>query len=278
MARLPLSVVVCTLDEEAKIARMLRSVAFADEVVVLDSGSTDRTCEIARAAGASVHSQAWRGFSQQKNDAARLARHDWVLSLDADEIVDDDLQAALVDVLSGDPDPRDGWAVDRRGDFLGALLPNSSRPAARRAAVRLYHRGHSAWDEAMPVHEVVRVPGVSHPLPGTLLHVNGLHVADYVALFSRYAGLEADALREQGAQVRVRDLTLRPVARFVWHLAVKGEWRLGRRGLVHAGIKSMSDFLRYARLLELELGEAASTTVDDWDSGSTRAGRAGARR
>lgn len=248
----PVSVVVCTLNEADKIGRLLDSVSWAEQVLVLDCGSTDATVEISRAAGADVEHHAWAGFSAQKNEAARRAKHDWVLSVDADEVVDEALGRSIRVALDAGPSPTEGFVVDRRGDFLGALLPNSTRRAKRRTFVRLYNRNCSSWDETMSVHEVVRVPGRLHDLDGCLLHLNDLKLDEYVVLFNRYASLEAAVLFDQGARTRVRDLTARPVARFVWHFVVKGEWRLGTRGAAHAGVKAMSDFLRYAKLLELQ--------------------------
>ena len=243
---------VCTLNEAAVIERCLAAVSFADERLVLDSGSTDGTREIAARAGAVVHEQPWAGFSEQKNAAARLAAHDWVLSLDADEIVTEELAASIRATLAGSPDPADGYAVDRRGDFLGGVLPNQARRSKRRSLVRLYNRTRSAWDEDMAVHEVVRVPGAVHPLDGLLLHWNDLTLDELAALFNRYATLEAEDLHRRGARAGAASLLGRPVLRFLWLYVARGELRLGMRGLVHAGLKAVAEFLRYAKLWELQ--------------------------
>ena len=253
--RAPVSVVVCTLDEAGVIERCLASVAWADERLVLDSGSTDATRELAAAAGAVVQEQPWLGFSAQKNHAARLASHDWVLSLDADEIVTDGLRASIERVLEGPLDPADGYVVDRRGDFLGAILPNQARRSKRRTLVRLYNRTRSAWDESMAVHEVVRVPGRSRPLTGRLLHVNEFTVDEFATLFNRYATLEAAELHRQGVRAGAGTIVVRPVLRFLWHYVARGEARMGTRGVIHAGMKAVSEFLRYAKLWEIGRAE-----------------------
>ena len=178
--------------------------AWADEVVVLDCGSTDGTRELAAAAGAVVHEQPWAGFSAQKNAAARLATNDWVLSLDADEIVTPPLARSIEAALAA-PDPADGYAVHRRSDFLGALLPSAGKPF-----VRLYHRARSAWDEDMTVHEAVRVPGRVHVLDGALLHWNDQSIDELAVLFNRYATDEARELDRRG--VRARPARHRPAA------------------------------------------------------------------
>lgn len=251
-----LSVVVCTLDEEAVIERCLANVAWADEVVVLDSGSRDATCARAAAMGAVVSHHEWAGFSRQKNHAAALASHDWILSLDADEIVTARLADAIRAVLAGPMDPRDGWVVDRRGDFLGAVLPNGTRPAKRRRFVRLYDRRHSAWDESVAVHEEVCCPGRRHRLPGLLLHRNDYTLDELVGLFNRYATLEAAELHAAGRRASAPAVVGRPLLRFLWHYVATGDARLGTRGVLHSGLKASAEYMRYAKLWELQNAKA----------------------
>jgi (heptosyl)LPS beta-1,4-glucosyltransferase len=267
-----LSVVVCARNEEPVIGRCLGSVSWADELLVLDSGSTDATRERAAAAGARVHSQPWLGFSAQKNRAAALAAHDWVLSLDADEIVTPPLARSIQEVLRGPMDPCDGWAVDRRGDFLGVLLPNGSRPAKRRRFVRLYNRRHSVWDEAMRVHEEVLCPGRRHRLAGVLLHWNDYSLDELIALFNRYASIEAQELHAAGARARAAKVVYRPVLRFLWHYLATGDVRLGGRGVLHSGLKAASEYMRYAKLWELQHARAGATDRPAAWSGSPAAG------
>jgi glycosyltransferase involved in cell wall biosynthesis len=247
-----ITVVVCTLDEEAVIERCLTPVRWANELLVIDSGSTDATRERAEALGATVHHQDWLGFSAQKNRGAALARNDWILSLDADEVVSAELAASIREVASGPMDPRDGYAVDRRGDFLGALLPNGARKRKRDRFVRLYNRRHSEWDTSAPVHEEVRCPGRRHQLAGVLLHWNGYSLDELVALFNRYATIEAKALSAGGKRSSAVAALYRPLLRFGWHYVVRGEMRLGARGLLHSGLKATSEYMRYAKLWELQ--------------------------
>lgn len=249
-AATPISVVVCTLNEENVIERCLRSVAWADELLVLDSGSTDATRTRVESVGARWVEQPWLGFSAQKNAGARLARNDWVLSLDADEVVSAQLSTSLRDSLSGPIDPQSAFAVDRRGDFQGVLLPNGARRAKRRRFIRLYNRRISAWDESMSVHEEVRCPGPVHELEGPLLHWNDLSLDDLFSLFNRYATLEAAELRHAGARTSALTVIVRPMLRFGWHFFVRGEFRLGGRGLVHSAVKAASELMRYAKLWE----------------------------
>jgi glycosyltransferase involved in cell wall biosynthesis len=248
----PLSVVICTLNEDAVIQRCLASVSWADEHVVLDCGSSDATTTLARDMGARVFHQDWLGFSAQKNRAATLASHDWILSLDADEIVTPRLARSIREVLEGQMDPRDGYVVDRRGDFLGVLLPNGARPAKRRRFVRLYNRRHSAWDESMNVHEEMRCPGRRHRLRGALLHWNDFSLDELVTLFNHYATVEAAEMHAAGRRASAASVIYRPILRFLWHYLATGDVRLGGHGVVHSALRGAAEYLRYAKLWELD--------------------------
>ena len=247
-----ITVVILTKNEERFIERCIRSVRWADEVLVLDSGSVDQTKEIAASLGASVHEQPWLGWSAQRNRGAALAQHDWVLMLDADEIVTPELAASLQKVMRGPLRAGNAYALDRRGDFLGVLLPNESRPSKRRTFVRFYNRTESAYDTDMSVHEEVRFPGEPILVEGVLLHWNGHTVDEFVALFNRYATVEAAELDRLGKRASALDIILRPLLRFLWSYVARGGFRLGTRGLMHSMLKGVSDYIRYAKLWELQ--------------------------
>lgn len=248
---LPITAVILTKNEKDFIERAVDTVDFCAERLVLDCGSSDGTPEIARAAGARVEYQEWLGWSPQRNKAASMASHDWILVLEADEVVTPRLRQSIEQAMASSPDPRDGFSMDRRGDFLGVLLPNEARPAKRQAFVRLYNRRHSSWDLDMAVHEEVLVPGERHPLDGALLHWRGYQLDDYVRTFDRYAAQEAAELVGNGARIGFLHVAFRPVLRFGWLYVVRGDWRLGTHGLVHSMLKGVHEFLRYARAWEL---------------------------
>lgn len=255
----PMSVVICTLDEEALIERVIASVAFADEVLVCDSGSSDLTRDLARAAGARVIEQPWLGYPRQKNYAASLATHDWILSLDADEVVTPKMANSIVDTINANPDPRQGFAVDRRGVFFGVELPNQERRKTRDSCVRLYNRTLGGWDEGMSIHEVVRVPGPIRLLDGHLLHRRMLSMDDFFRVFNGNATTEAQEHVARGVSGTAIDVLIRPVLRFAWCYLIKGEFRLGQRGLVHACVVASSDLMRYAKTWELTRSEPSAT-------------------
>jgi glycosyltransferase involved in cell wall biosynthesis len=247
-----LTVIVLTKNEEQFIERCLRSVGWADEMLVLDSGSSDRTREIAASLGANVYEQEWLGYSQQRNKAASLAKHDWVFFVEGDEIVTPELARSVQEVISGPMDERDGYSVDRRGDFLGLLLPNMSNARNRRNFARLFNRRYSAYDPAMRVHEEVRFTGKAIPLRGVLIHWRAYTMDEYITVFNRYATVEAEVLDEKGRRANGYRIFLWPILRFLWNYVAKGGARLGTRGLIHAMLQATSEFIRYAKLWEMQ--------------------------
>ncbi len=246
------SAVLITKNEAAFLERCLASLAWADEIVVLDSGSEDATCEIAARLGATVYRNEWLGWPRQRNYAASLAKHDWVFYLEADEIVSPELAQDIRRVLQGPMADGDGYSVNRRGDFLGILLPNESRASKQRSFIRLYNRKYSAFDQNTKVHEQVDFPGQSHALSGVFLHWRGYQMDEYVTAFNRYATLEAKVLAEQGKRATAGLIFMRPILRFLWLYVYKQEFRLGTRGLIHAMLKATSEYIRYAKLWEMQ--------------------------
>jgi (heptosyl)LPS beta-1,4-glucosyltransferase len=246
------SVIVLTKNEEAFIERCIGSVPWADEVLVLDSGSTDQTREIARSLGASVYEQEWLGWSPQRTKAISLARNDWVFVLEADEIVSAELTQSILAVTRGDMNPRDGFVVDRRDDFCGVLLPNMRRRKKRKNFVRLFHRQYSYYDPQMPIHEEVRFPGKAIGLEGHLLHWRGQTVAQIQRQHVNNAALEAEMLSRRGERAGHLQLVLRPVLRVLWCYVWCGGFRLGMHGLVSALGRGASEFYRYATLWEMQ--------------------------
>lgn len=250
-----LTVIILTLNEEEFIERCVNSVRWADEVLVVDSNSTDKTREIAAALGARVYEQKWLGWSGQRNKGVEIAKNDWVMFLECDEIVTPELAQSIQDVMSRPMDERDGYCLDRRGDFYGLLLPNMSRPSKRKSFVRLFNRRCSAYDMSMKVHEEVIFPGKSIPLEGVLLHWRGYVMDEYITVFNRYATVEAEMLQENGVRSSALKIFTRPILRFLWCYIAMGGARLGTRGLIHAMLQATSEFIRYTKLWEMQHAE-----------------------
>jgi glycosyltransferase involved in cell wall biosynthesis len=246
------SVVILTKNEARLIARAISSVSWADEVVVVDSGSTDQTRELAQGLGAVVHHQDWLGWRLQHEAAAARASHDWIFSLDADEIVTPELGAAIVEALRSNPDPRDGFVLERREEFLGTLMPNMRRRSNRKSFVRLYNRTQGHYDPALDIHEQVRCPGRLHGLNGSLLHWRNYTIGQQADTLNRNADIEARMLVRQGGRWGRAWLIGKPVLRFLWLYLACGNWRFGTRGYIWSVLHSGAEFLRQAKAWELQ--------------------------
>ena len=191
-----LSVAIVTFNEEQNLPRTLASVCWADEIVIVDSGSTDRTVEIARNYGAIVHQRAWPGFAAQKNYAISQCSGDWILSLDADEELSPDLQAQIRTVLPTNP-PVDAYYLRRRNLFLGRWIKRGGfYPDAK---LRLFRREAANFTqtpqfEERPVHEIIAFDGASDSLDYDIVHHAYPTLSHYIEHMDRYSNLGAEIL------------------------------------------------------------------------------------
>ncbi|WP_372624427.1 glycosyltransferase family 2 protein [Falsiroseomonas sp.] len=250
--KVPVSVIILTKNESAFIERCMQGVAWADDIVVVDSGSTDDTRERAAALGARVFEIPWRGWVPQRQEGIARARHDWVFILEADEMVDETLAAAIRAAIAGDtpPDPADGYTVERRDRFFGLVLPQQRNRRRQRAFVRIFNRRRSHYHPEHIIHEEVVFPGRSIPLRGTLLHCRGFTFGQQMARYLEVAGDEADQMERRGTHASALKVLAWPVLRFLWVYVKCGGWRLGGPGLVHALMVATSEYMRWALLWE----------------------------
>jgi len=242
-----LSVAVIALDEEDRIRACLESVAWADEVVVVDSGSSDKTVEVAREFTDRVLFHAWAGYGAQKNFALAQCRGAWILSLDADERVSEPLRDEIRTVLAADP-PVVGFFVPRQNFFQGRWIRHGGWYPDYQ--LRLFRRGRGAFTEAA-VHESVRVDGPAARLRSPLVHQSYRGIEDFVARASRYAELAARHLADEGRGGSAVDLLIRPAWRFLRMYVVQLGFLDGWRGLVLAALYAQYVFIRGARVREL---------------------------
>ncbi|MFL6428460.1 MAG: glycosyltransferase family 2 protein [Acidobacteriaceae bacterium] len=240
-SRATLSVAIITLNEEANLLRTLASVAWADEIVIVDSGSTDGTRAIAQSYGTRFITEPWRGFAAQKNFAISLCTSEWVLSLDADEAVSPELAASLQKIISASPS-HTAYAVRRRNFFLGRWMRHGGYyPDAK---LRLFRRGQAVFQES-PVHETAVFAGnggragVSNiaTLDGDLLHHAYPTLASYLDHMQRYSTLGADIVVARGRTGRgllsfVNGVLLNPLATFLYNYVVRAGFFDGREGLL----------------------------------------------
>jgi glycosyltransferase involved in cell wall biosynthesis len=246
LTKLPLSAVVITRNEESRLAACLESVAFADEIVVVDSGSSDGTLEIALQYGARIFRQDWLGFGRQKQFAVSCASHDWVLCLDADERVSPELRASIGDAMHK---PLYGaYRFPRRNRFMGRWLRHGE--GYPDWSLRLFHRAHSRWSEDA-IHEKVLVDTSVGSLRGDLLHESEESIEAYLEKQNRYTTLQAETLSCEGRRAYIGQLLASPLLRFVKFYFVRRGFLDGVPGLVHIAIGCFNSFAKYAKLMEL---------------------------
>lgn len=243
-----LSAVIITLNAARQLDACLQSVAFADEILVVDSGSSDGTVTLAEQRGARVVHQDWLGYGPQKRFAANAAAHRWVLSLDADERVSDALREVILRELRA---PRfAAYAMARRNRFMGRWLRHGE--GYPDWSVRLFDRERANWSEDA-IHEKVVVSGPLGRLEGDLLHESEQGLADYLAKQNRYTTLQAEQLYARGRRAGLARLALSPILRFVKFYFVRLGFLDGVPGLVHIAIGCFNSFAKYAKLRELYL-------------------------
>lgn len=246
-----ISVTIITLNEQENIREALQSVAWAAEVVVVDSGSTDQTSEIAEAAGARVIKRAWPGFAQQKQFAAEQAQHDWVFSLDADERVSDELKNSIA-ALSSVPDTElaDGYRIARRSFYQGRWIKGGGWYPDRQ--LRLYRKSRGRWAQRH-IHESVKMDPDARVanLEGDILHFSVSDAAQHHRMIGeRYAPLAALQMFEEGRRTsRLRIATAAPFG-FIRSFVLKGGFRDGLAGLSIARFAGHHDFLKHLLLWE----------------------------
>lgn len=249
----PLSAVVITLNAAAQLRACLESLAFAQDIVVVDSGSSDDTVALAQAMGARVVHKEWLGFGPQKQFAVAQAMNDWVLCLDADERVSPELRAAIEGALA--TTALRAYEMPRRNRFMGRWLKHGE--GYPDLNLRLFHRHHARWSDD-DIHEYVVTSTRVGRLRGDLLHESETSLHDYIAKQNRYTSLQAQRLFKQGKRASPMHLWLHPLVRFIKFYFLRRGFLDGVPGLVHIVIGCHNSFLKYAKLLRLRQGEKRS--------------------
>jgi glycosyltransferase involved in cell wall biosynthesis len=242
-----LTVTMITRDEAANIAAALESVRWADEIIVVDSESTDRTVDIARRFTDKVIVRPWPGYIAQKNFAAEQASHDWVLSLDADERVSSELAAEIRQILNDVPGAT-GYRLPRVTNHLGRWIRSTDWYPDYQ--LRLYDRRHARW-AGRHVHESVQAEGVVGQLRGELHHYAYRDIAHHLQTMDRYTTLAARQMYEDGRRATWIDILITPRLTFFRNFILRGGFRDGMAGLVISAMNSYYVGLKFAKLWEL---------------------------
>jgi glycosyltransferase involved in cell wall biosynthesis len=238
--------VLITRNAADQLGACLASLAFADEILVVDSGSDDGSLEIAGQHGARVIQKDWMGFGRQKQYAVEQARNDWVLCLDADERVSPELARSIAAALAAPQAPV--YRMARRNRFLGRWLSHGEGYPDWN--LRLFDRKEARWSDD-PVHEKVLYAVTPGTLEGDLLHESATDLTDYLAKQNRYTSLAAGQLHANGRKAGLAVLVLSPLVRFVKFYVFRLGFLDGLPGLIHISIGCMNSFLKYAKLIEL---------------------------
>ncbi|MCL4401148.1 MAG: glycosyltransferase family 2 protein [Acidobacteria bacterium] len=234
---------IIALNEELKIARAIESLRCCDEIIVLDSGSVDRTVELAANLGARVLEHPWKNYAEQKNWAAEQASHDWILSIDADEALSEALEGEIWNLKKNGP-RYDAYTMPRLAQYLGRWILHSGWHPDRK--VRLYRRDKARWVGDF-VHESVVVNGRVGHLESNLLHFTCDSLSEHLKTMDRYTTLAAEEVVFRKTRVRLRHLILDPAWTFFRSYIVQRGFLDGLEGLTIAYMASLYTFLKYAK-------------------------------
>lgn len=251
--RARLSACVITFQEADRIEDCLDSLAFCDELVVVDSRSTDRTRELAERHGARVIERDWPGHVAQKEFCVRQATHDWVLCVDADERVSPELTDEIRALRERGFPEHAGWRFPRLSSYLGTWVRHGSWYPDRQ--LRLFDRRRGRWGGHDP-HDRVELEGSVGTLRGDLLHHPYRSLAEHLATIDRYTTIMARGLHARGRRASALDLVGPPLVRFVRFYVLKRGFLLGWKGLLLSLLAAHYGRLKYAKLLVLQKGLA----------------------
>ncbi|PWK27969.1 glycosyl transferase family 2 [Arcicella aurantiaca] len=242
-----LSVVLITLNSEKTLTKVLEAVSWADEIVLVDSGSTDKTLEIAQQFKAKIVHRAFDGYGSQKNFATEQASHDWILSLDDDEILTPELQKEIQSLDLQNTNFQ-GFKIPRSLIFLGKLLKFSGE--YKRNTLRLFNRKCGNWN-AEYVHESVEVKGEIGTLKNQILHDSYRDLTDFFNKFNKYTSLGAKTLAERGKTTSTFKIISRFPTTFLKIYFLKGSFLDGYAGFMWALFTAITPVVKYAKLKEM---------------------------
>jgi glycosyltransferase involved in cell wall biosynthesis len=239
-----ISATIITYNEERNIARAIESLRCCDEILVVDSGSSDRTCEIAANLGARVLESVWLGYAGQKNYASEQAQNDWILSIDADEALSEALEAEIWQ-LKKNGAAHDAYTMPRLAQYLGRWILHSGWYPDRK--VRLFERRKASWVGSY-VHESVKVNGSVGHLESNLLHFTCSSLSEHLKTMDRYTTLAAEQMIAEGRPVGWWELLVDPAWTFFRTYILDLGFLDGMEGLAIAHMAALYNFLKFAKV------------------------------
>lgn len=249
MTRQPISVLLPTYNSAETVRDALESLKWADEILVVDSFSTDRTLEICREYGARILQHEYVNSAKQKNWAVSQCAHDWVLQIDTDEILEPGLREEIEAALAAAPAEVHALKIPRKNHILGKWVKYGGIYPDYQT--RVFRRDRGRWSDR-EVHAHIQVPGQIGVLTRHVLHYNMPNISKQLRNLDRYARYEADELRKQGKRFRWWNLLFRPPAAFVYQYVFLQGFRSGYRGLLYAFLTTSYLFWKHAKLWEVE--------------------------
>lgn len=250
--KIPLSVFIICCDEERNIERSLRSVSFADEIVIVDSGSQDKTLEICKKYTDTILHKDWAGFVKQKTYAFSQCSHEWILNIDADEEVSPQLKSRIISIVSGSESSDSdlsGYEISRVVNYMGRWWTKGGWYPEYR--LRLVRKSKTSWGGTDP-HEHAIPSGATKLIREQLNHYTYSNLREQVQSLNSLSSAAAQSLYNSGRSTSFLSIFLRPMARFIkFYLAKKG-FLEGQPGLIVAVMESIYTFLKYAKLWEMQ--------------------------
>lgn len=250
-ARTPISACVIAMNEEDNIQQCLASLTFCDEIILVDSHSTDRTREIAESMGARVFERDWPGFGEQKEFAVEQAEHEWVLCMDADEWLSEELQREIQRLAQSGLESRDGFSMPRLSNYFGTWVRRGGWYPDRQ--LRLYKKSKGRWS-GNPPHEKVTLQGSVTALSAPIHHRPYRSLQDHLTKIDGYTTTMAREMFRKGKRASVFDLIFRPALRFFRFYVLKLGFVHGWVGLYLSYLDAHYVRLKYAKLLGLQRG------------------------
>ncbi len=254
----PVSVCIVAFNEEKIIGRCLDSVAWADDIVVLDSFSEDATFEICRKFTPRVFKREWEGYRNQKKHAISLAKNDWVLLMDADEVLTDELIREIKDELDAGDSRFDGYYLSRRLRYLGSwIMRGEWYPEYK---IRLFKKSKTEIGGMEPHDTMTVQSGKTKRLRGDMLHYSYDNISDQMNTLNKYSSIAAEEMFEKGVRFPFARMIFHPAWRFVQAYFMRKGFMDGIPGFVIAVVNSFYVFLKYAKLWELYLDKRQSSS------------------